>query len=69
MEKCFACDKRLKKIRLSAYTSDGQCVFVGPDCYEKIQKGFKDGYQPPTGGPRLYTPIVYRWISRTGADR
>jgi len=49
--RCFACDRRLGKNPHHVSTSDGQSVAVGTECYKKIGP---NGYQPPTGGPRLY---------------
>jgi hypothetical protein len=52
-DKCFACDRKLNRPRV-ADTRDGQTVFVGADCYRKIEAAGEVGYQPPKGGPRLY---------------
>ena len=49
--KCFACDKRVGKNPHVAVTSDGQRVYVGSECFKKLD-GY--GYQPPLGGPKLY---------------
>jgi hypothetical protein len=58
-EKCFACGKKLKfsgHYRL-VDTRDGQLVYVGLDCYKKIEQS-PDGYLSPHahahGGPKLY---------------
>lgn len=51
-EKCFACDRALAS-RREARTTDGQRVYVGPDCFARIKRAGPDGYQPPKGGPRL----------------
>jgi hypothetical protein len=52
---CFACGKRLKYRTLVAWTEDGtQWVYVGRECYGHII-GAVDGYQPPLGGPKLYS--------------
>lgn len=64
VDKCYACGKQLKIETLKALTSDGQTVFVGPDCYKCIKKAHTAGYQPPLGGPKLYTPLVHMWRSR-----
>jgi hypothetical protein len=54
-ERCYACNKPLKKASPRiVLTSDGQPVYVGPDCGRKIDMAGSDGYQPPLGGPRLY---------------
>lgn len=58
MDKCFACNKpSLKEYRV-AHTFDGQSVYVGTDCYKKISAMTIHGYQPPLGGPRLYTTML-----------
>jgi hypothetical protein len=56
MNKCFACDKIMKKEALTANadTQDGQTVMVGPDCLKRIIAAGNQGYQPPLGGPKLY---------------
>lgn len=56
---CFACDRKLRPLRdgsrLGVVTADGaQLVYVGSECYRKIEAGWEQGYQPPKGGPRLY---------------
>jgi hypothetical protein len=52
--KCFACDKPLGKTQRRVDTRDDQTVFVGCECFRKVQAAGADGYQPPKGGPRLY---------------
>ena len=54
MEKCFACGRHLLSKAHLVDTRDGQTVYVGPNCYEKILKAKEAGYQPPKGGPRLW---------------
>lgn len=54
-EKCFSCNKPLHRARIIAVTTDGQTVYVGPDCYRKIIEAGTAGYQPPLGGPKLLT--------------
>ncbi len=61
MHQCFACDKVTKNPDW-AITSDGQTVYVGSDCWRRICKAGKDGYQPPKGGPRLYRV----WVNPQG---
>jgi len=51
-EKCFACGKKLGKTPKLVDTRDGQLVYVGSECYKKIQQN-KDGWQPKRG-PKLY---------------
>jgi hypothetical protein len=38
-------------------TVDGQRVFVGDDCYNRIATSGESGYQPPLGGPRLWSEM------------
>lgn len=61
IERCFACDHKInnpnnsKHSPCSAYTSDGQRVYVGAECIKHIQYwNARGGYQPPKGGPRLF---------------
>ena len=54
LERCFSCNKPLKKEARIAYTFSGQQVFVGTNCYLKISAMGKHGYQPSFGGPRLH---------------
>lgn len=56
-ERCFACNKPLKKFQYYCETSDGQGVYVGRDCWVKAKKSGSIGYQPPLGGPRLYDTL------------
>lgn len=51
--RCFACDYILGKAQ-RVITCDGQTVFVGPDCYARINDAGTSGYQPKLGGPCLY---------------
>lgn len=54
-DKCFACDKVMKNMKyLIQVAQDDQTAFVGPECFKKVVKAGKDGYQPPLGGPRLF---------------
>lgn len=58
-QKCFACDRRLERPE-EVFTQDTlsdrrQChVLVGPECFRKVESAGAVGYQPLTGGPRLY---------------
>lgn len=58
IEHCFACGKQIKLDDecepACADTRDGQIVYVGPECWRKIQKADTLGYQPSKGGPRLW---------------
>ena len=60
-EWCFACGKQITgKVRLADTREDkenfpnGYKVFVGPWCYQQVQKAGNNGYKPPGIGPRLY---------------
>ena len=53
--KCFACDKPLGFNPAVADTRDDQYVNVGSECYKLIKQAGEVGYQPPLGGPKLYT--------------
>lgn len=67
-DKCFACGRPFRR-RGTVYgpsdnridypmalTVDGaQRVFVGNDCWKKIVAAGAEGYQPPSGGPRLFS--------------
>jgi len=54
---CFACGRAIKLTsdHYEVWTSDPQMQWVGPECYNKIQLANKNGYQPPPGGPRLFS--------------
>ncbi len=52
--------KTLKKGRYLVACIDEQTVFVGTDCFSIVRKGGWDGYQPPRGGPRLFTIEIKR---------
>lgn len=54
VEKCFACERNLGRKPALVTTLDGQQTFVGRECYKKIKDAGYPGWQPPTGGPRLY---------------
>lgn len=54
----YACDKPLASYEM-ADTEDGFAVHVGSECYRKIIKAGREGYQPPKGGPRLYPLTQY----------
>ena len=51
---CFACDKTLGKQRKLIDTRDAQTAYVGSECYKLIKRAGELGYQPPSGGPKLY---------------
>jgi hypothetical protein len=52
-ERCYACNKPLTRPE-EVYTSDRQMVWVGPECFRKIEAAAETGHQPPLGGPRLF---------------
>jgi hypothetical protein len=63
-DKCFACGRTFRRnsygrivFHPEALTIDGQRVFVGYDCAKRIGAAGRDGYQPPMGGPRLWSEM------------
>lgn len=56
--RCFACNKALAHSSVHKVQVAGELtiVFVGPDCFERINRAGDEGYQPPLGGPRLHIP-------------
>jgi len=52
--KCYACGRNLGKTPKLVDTRDSQLVYVGRECFKLIKAAGESGYQPPTGGPRLY---------------
>ena len=52
---CFAYGRKLGTNPALVDTRDDQFVFVGRECLKQIEKAGETGYQPPKGGPRLYT--------------
>lgn len=77
MDKCFACGKILHEIKHSrAITIDSQVVFVGPECSKRIESAEREGYQPPLGGPKLYSlnfielddPAIAFFVSRLNKE-
>ena len=63
-ERCFSCDKPLLSDvdgLLNArhvWTRDGQNPIVGFECYKRASAMTIHGYQPPKGGPRIYTTML-----------
>ena len=55
--RCFACDRAIKteEAAVLADTRDDQLVYIGRDCFAHVKAGGDAGWQPPKGGPRLYT--------------
>jgi hypothetical protein len=58
--KCFACDRSMKgrEPYLARVKGETTVVYVGHDCFAHIHKGGRQGYQPPSGGPRLFDSDV-----------
>lgn len=61
---CYACGKAFRKntfgrivFHPEVLTIDGQRQVVGYDCFKKVQEAREAGFQPPTGGPRLYVDL------------
>lgn len=55
-KRCFACGRVITaEPPPMADTRDGQLVYVGPECMRRIVTAGDEGYQPPKGGPRLWT--------------
>ncbi len=52
---CFCCGRRLGRNPALVTCRDEQDVFVGSECFGAIRAAGAEGYQPPTGGPRLFT--------------
>lgn len=56
MRKCFACDRELPMTKMHLVACiDDQAVWVGSECFKHIKRSGIEGYQPPRGGPKLYT--------------
>lgn len=53
-ERCFACGRKLGKKPHIVDTLEDQFPPVGSECFKLIEKAGTKGYQPSTGGPRLY---------------
>ena len=53
--RCFACNRKLGRNPALVDTRDGQTAFVGSECFKLIRRAGNAGWQPPMGGPRLYT--------------
>lgn len=55
---CYACSRPLRTWPpATALTSDDSRVYVGPECHAYIVAGGDEGWQPPKGGPRLFTDV------------
>lgn len=52
---CFACGRKLGGNPALVTCEDEQDVLVGSECYDLIRRAGAEGFQPPRGGPRLYT--------------
>ena len=53
--RCFACGRKLGHTPALVDTRDGQTSFVGSECFKLIKAAGAIGWQPPRGGPRLFT--------------
>jgi len=54
-ERCFACDRVLTTAAVRVRCRDDQQPFVGVCCARKIRRAGSNGYQPPKGGPTLFS--------------
>lgn len=55
-DRCFACSRKLPKAGAHVVACiDDQTVYLGPECFKHVKRSGIEGYQPPKGGPRLYT--------------
>lgn len=55
--RCYACHRRIKAPEAwQAYLEDDDHapVYIGPDCFKRVDAAGADGYKPPKGGPRLF---------------
>jgi hypothetical protein len=62
-ERCFACGRALGRDPTVVDTRDAQRVYVGRGCYRLVVEAGEHGYQPPKGGPRLWTVGADRWTN------
>lgn len=60
-QKCYACGRPFRRnshgqiaFHPEALTIDGQRQFVGFDCMKRIAAAGAAGFQPESGGPRLF---------------
>jgi hypothetical protein len=51
--RCAACDK-LTLTTEEVQEEDGTPVWVGRECARWVRQNGEYGYQPPSGGPKLY---------------
>ena len=60
--KCYACGRGFTadENRVLVDTHEDQAVFVGRECYHHIVASGENGWQPPKGGPRLWTMTLNR---------
>jgi hypothetical protein len=63
-DQCFACGARLARpefVFTADRMSDGRHyeVYVGPECFKHVIAGGESGYQPPRGGPRLFSHVEH----------
>lgn len=67
-DKCFACGRKLGKNPRQVDTGEDQKPSVGSECFKLILAAGAAGYQPPTGGPRLWvlTPAREAYFKEKG---
>lgn len=55
-EPCYCCGKKTAN-PYQAFCEDdnGQEQLVGRDCYKQIKAANSEGWQPPRGGPRMFS--------------
>lgn len=68
MDRCFACGQALRRLKYLVTCSDEQTAFVGADCFLNIERANDLGWQPPKGGPRLYTLEALKRPERDDAE-
>lgn len=72
-EQCFACGTRMSRpnfVFTEDRMSDGRHyeVHVGPECFKRVIHSGESGYQPPRGGPRLYSHVEHAHRAAQLAD-
>lgn len=70
-DRCYACGKRFRdpNNRQAAFLPDDghASVLVGPECFRKIVKAAHQGYQPQSGGPRLFVEKRFAAMTAGGS--
>lgn len=64
--RCFARGRKMGRNPALADTRDAQFVFVGSECFKFIKRAGELGWQPPSGGPRLY--VIPKDLSQSEID-